>query len=291
MDQIVSIISDREVDTTPREQKMSTKEDTTPSPPPMPRGPKPSVPAPEEKKQQPEEGNKAEESKPEPDYGIFADLPPRYASHRLAFIARDPDWAFAYWDVDDRRAPELFESGVQAVLRLIDANDGHVLESPKVEPLQGRYYFRLPAADQRYVVALYAVRGDMEHEVLRSNVVLGPPKMPRPAREPRFVALRAQRAVLEDSANVESPTPLVCEDARRAASYPTPSVAGQSLTLLPRHEKPRAAPVEDPPRSKPGQIDPTTQQIVTNVRAVLSGSEAVYLSDLRPLSSAELLKK
>jgi hypothetical protein len=76
--------------------------------------------------------------KSEPDYGIFAALPQRYGSHRLALIARDPKWGYAYWDVERSRGYALFESGAQAVLRLLDANDGRVLQSPRVSAFRCR---------------------------------------------------------------------------------------------------------------------------------------------------------
>ena len=196
-----------------------------------------------------------EASKPEPDYGIFAALPPRYASHRLALIARDPRWGFAYWDVDRSRGHALFEAGAQAVLRLHDANDGRVLQSPRVHGESGRYYFRFPSADQRYQLTLTAVFPEgREVEVLRSNVVLAPPELPRPEREPRFVSMRKQIAVLEMAKQIGDPPRLVDDDARRLSIYPTPSIAGQTLTLLPTHEKPRAAPIEEGATATPGRI-------------------------------------
>jgi hypothetical protein len=224
-------------------------------------------------------------SKPEPDYGIFAALPQRYASHRLALIARDPRWGYVYWDVDRERGSALFEPGVQAVLRLLDANDGRVLMSPRVHAENGRYYFRLPSADQRYQVALIAVKADgHEVEVLRSNVVLAPPELPRPEREARFVSMRKQIAVLEQAREIHNPPRLVDEEARRLASYPTPSIAGQALTLLPSHEKPRAAPVEEGETGTPGRV---SFDQLSDFRAILSGSEVVYVGT----SSSELLKK
>jgi hypothetical protein len=204
----------------------------------------------------------------------------------LALIARDPKWAFAYWDVDRARGGALFESGSQAVLRLHDANDGRVLQSPRVHGENGRYYFRLPASDQRYQVSLTAVFGDgREVEVLRSNVVLAPPEMPRPEREPRFVSMKKQIAVLEQAKQIANPPRLVDEDARRASIYPTPSIAGQALTLLPAHEKPRAAPVEEGETGSPGP----TEDEISEWRAIHTGSETVYVGI--GTSSAELLKK
>ena len=228
--------------------------------------------------------------KNEPDHGIFAALPPRYASHRLALIARDPKWAFAYWDVDRDRGESLFAAGAQAVLRLHDANDGRVLQSPRVHGENGRYYFRLPASDQRYQVTLTSVFPEgREVEVLRSNVVLAPPELPRPEREPRFVSMQKQLAVLEQVRQVSNPPRLVDEDARRLSVYPTPSIAGQALTLLPAHEKPRAAPVEEGSTGSPGEI---SFEEISSVRAVLSGSETVYVVEKEKWSSsAELLKK
>jgi hypothetical protein len=234
------------------------------------------------------------ESRGEPDYGIFAELPPRYASHRIAIIARDPKWAFVYWDVDRERGAALFEAGARVVLRLLDGNDGRILMSPRVHPESGRYYFRLPAADQVYQVALVAVREDgSETTVLASNRVLAPPELPRPSREPRFVSTVAHRRVLDEARAIDAPPRLVCEDSRRLAVYATPSIAGQALTLLPTHEKPRSAPVEEASPTTPEKA--VLHDVAENaMRAVLSGSEAAYLRDIgvgpNALSSAELVR-
>jgi hypothetical protein len=141
-------------------------------------------------------------------------------------------------------------------------------------------------SDQRYQLTLTAVFGDgREVEVLRSNPVLAPPEMPRPPREPRFVSMKAQISVLEQLKQVSNPPRLVDEAARRLAVYPTPSIAGQALTLMPQHEKPRAAPVEEGTTATPGQV---AFGEVSDFRAVLSGSETFYVGSS---SSAELLKK
>ena len=317
MDQIVSILANREVDTSPRaaedrgpvkesdamkDQGDSTKE---PAMPPQPKPAEPDRPKPKRAPTpQPSpakmaqagprpdprvETEKVEATPPksEPDYGIFAALPPRYASHRLALIARDPRWAFAYWDVDRGRGHALFEAGAQAVLRLHDANDGRVLQSPRVHAESGRYYYHLPSADQRYQVTLTAVFGDgHEVEVLRSNVVLAPPELPRPGREPRFVSMKKQIEVLEQARQIAHPPSLVDEEARRLSIYPTPSIAGQTLTLLPTHEKPRAAPVEEGATATPSHVSAGE---ISDFRAILSGSESVYIAGAS--SSAELLRK
>lgn len=305
MDTIVSKLAKRDVHTSPRdgegpmtEKDPEVRDDHAKHEPrPDPREAPQSVEEPpvshfSEGGPHPELKEPVEESKPEPDYGIFADLPPRYGSHRLALIARDPAWAFAYWDVDHQRGPALFEEGAQAVLRLVDANDGRVLQSPKVHPESGRYYFKLPAADQRYQAVLVAVREGGETEVLRSNAVLAPPQLPRPSREPRFVSTAAQRAVLAEAGRIDAPPRLDCQEARRAAMYDTPSIAGRTLTLKPSFEKPHAAPVEEPAKTGPGQ----SAKPLGDVRALLSGSESAYAppsseEHYRSISSPELLKR
>jgi hypothetical protein len=289
MDQIVGALTQHEIDTSPRTIEEETERMKEKQPEPKPaepkqaevkpkRGPTPapssntmmarSSPRPDpriEKKTDPAP------SKPEPDYGIFAALPQRYASHRLALIARDPKWAFAYWDVDREQGAVLFEPGVQAVLRLLDANDGRVLASPRVNGESGRYYFRLPSADQRYRAALIALKGDgHEIEVLSSSVVLAAPEVPRPEREPRFVSMRVQIAVLEQAKQIINPPRLVDEDARRSSIYPTASIAGQTLTLLPAEQKREVGAMEDPEAGLP---------------------ERTVFSSVPASSSEELLKK
>ncbi|GAB1432530.1 hypothetical protein MASR2M29_11550 [Spirochaetota bacterium] len=101
----------------------------------------------------------------------------RYNETIIHVIARDPEWAFVFWDVKD----DLFEE-----LRA-SANFSHlflrVIRDPRSGDKQGlsfevsvgdedaRWYLHLPDDDSSYKVALYARLGSKSRLLAKSSVV------------------------------------------------------------------------------------------------------------------------
>src|SRR4028119_2266654 len=54
----------------------------------------------------------------------LADLPEGYGESRIVLMPRDPQWAYAYWDVSNEHKDELrHQGGQQLELRLYDATE------------------------------------------------------------------------------------------------------------------------------------------------------------------------
>lgn len=51
--------------------------------------------------------------------GTHPDLPASYGDHRLVVMARDPNWAYAYWELDPKRVRDLTQSAGQSSTRWV----------------------------------------------------------------------------------------------------------------------------------------------------------------------------
>lgn len=115
--------------------------------------------------------------------GEDIELPDSYNETRIVLMLRDPEWAFAYWDLRAadldgfRRSDEL--EGL--LLRV------YSLESPEQRPANcrtsfdipitlydNRWYIHLPDQESNYRLALVAVENDVERLLALSNVVAVP---------------------------------------------------------------------------------------------------------------------
>ena len=95
----------------------------------------------------------------------LSDLPERYSDHRLVVLARDPNWAYAYWDLDAARVRDLLNSAGQTadkarwVLRVYSAalhpeeEKGHFFDI-NVDVKTGSYYLDLSRPGARFIVEI-----------------------------------------------------------------------------------------------------------------------------------------
>lgn len=105
--------------------------------------------------------------KPAPEHReTHPDLPASYGDHRLVVMARDPNWAYAYWDLDPKRIRDLTQSAgpssTRWVLRVYSAALQPVVEKGnyfdiaiKVET--GSYYLNLSKPGARFIVEIGVV--------------------------------------------------------------------------------------------------------------------------------------
>jgi len=110
-------------------------------------------------------------------------IPARYNENRLVFMIRDPNWAFAYWDIEDRKCQELQSQRDfdQLVLRIYDVKglkfNGTNANSFFDIPIQFSdlsWYIYLPHQNCSYVLELgYLARGKYRC-IFRSNTVKTP---------------------------------------------------------------------------------------------------------------------
>ena len=118
--------------------------------------------------------------------GEGRDLPHDYGDTRIVVMVRDPEWVFAYWEVNDevREELKLFRTGHdrRVVLRFykVDGRDwpsepAHYTFDVEVGPYSSSWYLRMPEPDSQWVAEL----GMFDHEgnyisIARSNVIIMP---------------------------------------------------------------------------------------------------------------------
>ena len=114
------------------------------------------------------------------DFGDDVELPDRYHETRLVLMLRDPSWVYCYWDIEDRILEELdaSEDYTGLVLRVTELAEPDWTKDSIVDwfdiPIQFgdlRRYINLPSEDTSYGVELYALVGEKETLLARSNII------------------------------------------------------------------------------------------------------------------------
>lgn len=100
-----------------------------------------------------------------PEQGPVPELPPSYDDTFVGLLLRDPDWAFAYWDVKNSVLTELQEEfGYKGlILRVFDTAKPHLTPADQnsyftinLTEGSGSQYINLPEAGRHYMVELRA---------------------------------------------------------------------------------------------------------------------------------------
>ncbi|QEQ00820.1 MULTISPECIES: DUF4912 domain-containing protein [unclassified Thermosynechococcus] len=117
----------------------------------------------------------------------LGDLPGGYGESRIVLMPRDPQWAYAYWDVPNEHREELRrQGGQQLALRLYDATNinldsqiPHSVQEYPCDELAREWYLPIPVSDRDYVVEIGYRCADGRWLVLaRSAPVHIPPTYP-----------------------------------------------------------------------------------------------------------------
>jgi ABC-type phosphate transport system substrate-binding protein len=126
------------------------------------------------------------------------DLPGGYGASRLVLMARDPQWAYAYWDVpDEMRQPLRDQGGKQFALRLYDVTDmplnqqqPHSVQQYEIDELTMNWYLPLPVSDREYTAELgYLATGGRWLSLVRSNTVRVAPIYPSDWEDDQMVTI------------------------------------------------------------------------------------------------------
>lgn len=95
----------------------------------------------------------------------LSDLPEHYGDHRLVVLARDPNWAYAYWDLNPTQVRGLLKSAGQTadqarwILRVYSAalhpveEKGHYFDVD-IDFQGGNYYLNLSQPGARFIVEI-----------------------------------------------------------------------------------------------------------------------------------------
>jgi uncharacterized protein len=120
------------------------------------------------------------------DQGL-GDFPGGYGESRIVLMPRDPQWAYAYWDVPNDHRQELRRQGGQRLaLRLCDATDvnlgyqsPHSIQEYPCDEMAREWYIPIPLSDRDYVIDIgYRCADGRWLSLARSTPVRIPPTYP-----------------------------------------------------------------------------------------------------------------
>ena len=128
----------------------------------------------------------------------IGDLPGGYGESRIVLLPRDPQWAYAYWDIPNEHKQELrSQGGSRLALRFYDVTDvnldrqsPHSLQQYECGEVAREWYLPVPVSDRDYTVEIGYVCDDGRWLVLsRSAPVRIPPVYPSDWIEDQFLTI------------------------------------------------------------------------------------------------------
>ncbi|MFN5513456.1 MAG: DUF4912 domain-containing protein [Cyanobacteriota bacterium] len=128
----------------------------------------------------------------------LGDLPGGYGESRIVLLPRDPQWAYAYWDVSNEHKEELRrQGGQQLTLRLYDVTDldwqsqsPHSVQEYACDELAREWYLPIPVSDRDYALDIGYRTFDGRWLVLaRSAPIRIPPVYPSDWVEDVFITV------------------------------------------------------------------------------------------------------
>jgi hypothetical protein len=128
----------------------------------------------------------------------LANLPEGYGETRIVIMPRDPQWAYAYWDVPNEHKEHLRrQGGQQLALRLYDVTDidfehqaPHSVQEYPCDEMAREWYVSIPVSDRDYLIEIGYHCGDGRWLTLaRSSPVRIPPTYPSDWIEDHFITV------------------------------------------------------------------------------------------------------
>ena len=128
----------------------------------------------------------------------LGELPQGYGESRIVLMPRDPQWAYAYWDVPSTHKEELRrQGGQQLALRIYDVTDvdlnsqaPHSVQEYLCDEMAREWYLPIPVSDRDYAADIGYRCADGRWLVLaRSTSVSIPPVYPSDWVEDAFVTV------------------------------------------------------------------------------------------------------
>ncbi len=128
----------------------------------------------------------------------LGELPGGYGVSRIVLLPRDPQWAYAYWDIPNEHKEELRrQGGQQLAVRIYDVTDidlnyqtSHSVQEYLCDELAREWYLPIPVSDRDYVADIGYRCWDGRWLVLaRSAPVRIPPVYPSDWVEDIFVTV------------------------------------------------------------------------------------------------------
>ena len=128
----------------------------------------------------------------------LGELPDGYGESRIVLMPRDPQWAYAYWDVPNSHKEELRrQGGQQLALRIYDTTDidfssqaPHSVQEYLCDEMAREWYLPIPVSDRDYVADIGYRCADGRWLILaRSASVSIPPVYPSDWIEDAFITV------------------------------------------------------------------------------------------------------
>jgi hypothetical protein len=128
----------------------------------------------------------------------LADLPAGYGDSRIVLMPRDPQWAYAYWDIPNEHKEDLRrQGGSRLALRFYDVTDisleyqrPHSLQQYECDEMAREWYLPIPVSDRDYTVEIGYITADGRWLLLaRSAPVRIPPIYPSDWIDDQFITV------------------------------------------------------------------------------------------------------
>ncbi len=129
---------------------------------------------------------------------VLSDLPEGYGESRIVLMPRDPQWAYAYWDVPNGHKEELRrQGGIRLALRFYDVTEinfgsqrPHSVQQFECDELAREWYLPIPVSDRDYLIEIGYLCADGRWLVLaKSAPVRIPPVYPSDWIEDHFITV------------------------------------------------------------------------------------------------------
>jgi hypothetical protein len=124
------------------------------------------------------------------DSGV-AELPQGYGVSRIVLMPRDPQWAYAYWDIPNDHKQSLRNQGGQSLaLRLYEPENPYAVQEYNCDEFAREWWLPIPASDRSYVVEIgYRCADGRWLMLCRSSAVHIPPMFPSDWVEDHFITV------------------------------------------------------------------------------------------------------
>ncbi len=135
----------------------------------------------------------------------LADLPEGYGESRIVLLPRDPEWAYAYWDVSNEHKEQLRQQGGQRLmLRIYDVTDldltsqvPHSMQQVDCHEMARSWYLEMPVSDRDYIAEIgYLTDSDQWLLLARSAPIRVPPIYPSDWVKDQFVTIDWQERLV-----------------------------------------------------------------------------------------------
>ncbi|MGC9526136.1 MAG: DUF4912 domain-containing protein, partial [Limnospira sp.] len=128
----------------------------------------------------------------------LVELPGAYSESRIVLMARDPEWAYAYWDISNQQKEQFRRlGGQQLALRIYDVTDlnlslqtPHSVQEYPCDELAREWYLPIPVSDRDYAIEIgYRCADGRWLALARSQAVRIPPIYPSEWIDDQFITV------------------------------------------------------------------------------------------------------